>query len=249
MKLIYSYSTKIGNYSDNDWQMQFFRASIIRAKEFGYIIKFYGCDFAYEKLKDLVDEYVDVTNEDFKLTDDLKLFIHSREDLDCVTIDGDIILDGKLKLPSECDMVYERKGVVTSSKSKTKFKKYLDNVFSKFDVESKIKHFKFDIKYACSVGILKFNNQNTKDLFLSSYYEFRDYFLNDIEPNVKLRINDDLAIIVCEYLFACLLEDTDHIGKECNQINTYTHYMSLSKFTPIAWRHVDSIVNPINRML
>ncbi len=249
MRLIYSYTIKIGNYPDNEWQMKLFRASMIRSKELGYVIKLYGCHFTYEKLHDLIDEYVDIEDKDFQLTDDLKLYIHSEEDLDCITIDGDIILDGKLKFPKDCDMIYERKGVVLSSREDTKFKRYLERIFKHFDVESNVPYFNYNATYACSVGILKFNNQETKDFFLSSYYNFRKYYIESIEPNIVLTVKCDFAIIICEYLFACLLDGTSYVGKECNDINTYTHYMSLTKFTSIAQRHVESIINPLNRML
>lgn len=249
MRLIYSYSIKIANYRDNEWQMKLFRASMISSKKLGYAIKLYGCHFTHGNLHDLIDEYIDIEDKDFKLTDDLKLYIHSKEDLDCVTIDGDIILYDKLKLPKDCDMIYERKGVVLSHKQNTKFKSYLNEIFKHFDVESNVPYFNHNITYACSVGILKFNNQETKDLFLSSYYNFKKYFIENIEPNIIPVVKCDFAIIICEYLFACLLEGTRYVGKECNEINSYTHYMSSSKFTPIAHRHVDSIINPVNRIL
>lgn len=237
----------MGNYDDNDWQMRLYKAAIIRSKELGYTIKFYGCSFAYDKLKDVIDEYVDISNKEFILTDDLKLYIHSNEDLDCITIDGDIILETKLNLPTDCDMIYEIKGVV-KSKSLSKFEHYL-NIFKDYDIESNIEYFKYGVHYACSVGILKFNNEDTKNLFIKSYYTFREYFLNNIKSDFRFYKKDDPAIIICEYMFACLLENTKYIGKECNNINNYTHYMSLTKFTPTAWKHVDSILNPTTKML
>lgn len=247
MKLIYSYSTKMGNYDDNDWILLLYKAAIVRSKELGYTIKLYGCNFTYDKLKDVIDEYVDITNEEFLLTDDLKLFIHSIEGLDCITIDGDIILESKLNLPIECDVIYERKGVV-KAKSQTKFQKYL-NIFKKYEVMSNIEYFNYELPYACSVGILKFNNEETKQLFISTYYKFREYFLNNIVTDIGLHKKDDTAIIVCEYMFACLLEGTSYIGKECNDINHYTHYMSLTKFTPTAWKHVDSILTQSHKLI
>ncbi len=247
MKLIYSYSTKMGNYDDNDWQMRLYKASITRSKQLGYTIKLYGCDFAYDKLKDVIDEYVDITNEEFILTDDLKIYIHSKEHLDCITIDGDIILESNLNLPINCDMIYEIKGVV-KSKTQTKFQRYLD-IFKDYNIPSNIEYFNYNTSYACSVGILKFNNEEVKELFISTYYKFRKYFIDNIKSDNRLFKKDDPAIIVCEYMFACLLEGTDYIGKECNGINDYTHYMSLTKFTPTAWRHVDSILNPSTKLL
>jgi hypothetical protein len=247
MKLIYSYSTKIGNYDDNDWQMLLYRAAIIRSKQLGYIIKLYGCDFVYDKLKDVIDEYVDITNEEFILTDDLKIYIHSNEGLDCITIDGDIILESKLNLPYDCDVIYERNGVV-KSKSITKYEKYLD-IFKDYDVIDSVKFFKYNTVYSCNVGILKFNNEYVKELFLESYYKLREYFLKNIKSDSRLSHRDNPSLIICEYMFACLLEETDYIGKECNNINDYTHYVYLTKFTPIAWRHVDSILNPSTKII
>lgn len=247
MKLIYSYSTKMGNYDDNDWIMLLYKAAITRSKKLGYTIKLYGCDFAYDKLKEVIDEWVDITDEEFILTDDLKIYIHSKEELDCITIDGDIILESKLKLPWDCDMVYEITGVV-KSKTQTKFQRYL-NIFKDYDIESNIEYFNYNTSYACSVGILKFNNEEVKKLFISTYYKFRKYFIDNIKSDNRLVKKDDPAIIVCEYMFACLLENTEYVGKECNKINDYTHYMSLTKFTPIAWKHVDSILNPTTKLL
>jgi hypothetical protein len=248
MKLVYSFTTKMQNYDDNDWQMLLYRASIIKSKKLGYSIKLYGCNFAYDSLKDLIDEYVDITNEEFILTDDLKIYIHSKEDLDCITFDGDIILENALTLPVDCDMIYERKGIVIASKVKTKFKKYLD-IFKNYDIESVIPEFNYCTNYACNVGILKFNNQTLKDIFIKKYYIFREFYFKYIDTDPKLYKNDDPAIIICEYTFACLLDELNYTGKECNCINNYIHYMSLTKFTPIAWRHVNSIINPVVKIL
>ena len=248
MKLIYSYSTNMRNYKNNEWIMQLYRASIIRSKFLGYSIKLYGCKFAYDKLYDIVDEYIDITDREFILTDDLKIFIHSNEDLECITIDGDVILESKLKLPSECDVIYERT-ISVKSKSERVFEKYL-NTFKPYDVESHVKYFNYDTPYICSTGILKFNNQFIKDTFLSAYYQFRDYFITNIKSQNQLYNNDnDLSVIICEYMLSCILMKTSHIGKACNQLNNYTHYISLTKFSETAVKHVDSILNPTTKML
>ena len=64
-------------------------------------------------------------------------------------------------------------------------------------------------------------NRIPKKLFISTYYKFREYFLNNIKSDNRLFKKDDPAIIVCEYMFACLLENTEYVGKECNNINDY----------------------------
>jgi len=247
MKLIYSYTTRMGNYDNNDYQMQFYRASIIRSKQLGYTIKLYGCDYTYNKLKDVVDEWVDITTKEFILTDDLKIFIHSNENLNCITIDGDLILESNLILSENCDLIVDRIGR-TKLKSLTKFQKYL-TIFKDYDITTNVNYFNYNIPYACGVGILKFNNIETKQLFLSTYYNFRDYFLNNIKPDIRLQKTDDPSIIICEYMFACLLYGTNRTGGECSSINNYVHYMSDKKFTQTALKHIDSILNPSTKII
>lgn len=239
MKLIYSFTTKMGNYTDNDWVVIYYKAAMRRAKELGYSIKLYGCDFIYENLKDDIDEFVSIENEEFILTDDLKIFIHSKEDLDCVTIDGDVILESSLVLPTDCDVLFETK--LLNSKNK-KFKKYME-IFKKYDVTSHIKHFDYSGLHASNVGILKFNSQSAKDALLKSYYIFRQYYLDNIEPFEKLTDWDDPSIIVCEYYFTKVMESNNISYKYCSEYNDYIHYASETKFKQKFFNHVNSIFN------
>lgn len=243
MQLIYSYTTHMNNYSDNGWVSIYYRASIIRAKSFGYKIKLYGCNFIYEQLKDIIDDFVNIDNLSFPLTDDLKLFIHSNENLDCVTIDGDIILNHKLSIPLDCDVVFDTKGQVTHSKQITKYKSYL-NIFKKYDIPPSIKYFDYNAEYACNVGILKFNNQQTKDIMLSSYNNFREYYLSNIEPNEDLNILSDPAIILCEYNFERIINKENLSVKFLSDFNDYTHYASNLKFGDEFKKRITYILYP-----
>lgn len=248
MILIYSYSTKIGNYSDNEWVMNYFRASIKVSKKLGYKIKLYGCQYAYSFLNDLIDYYVDVTNENFILTDDLKMYIHSKEEMDCITIDGDIILGSPLYLPTDCDVLFETKLRVKRSKIKTKFNDYLE-IFKKYPSEKLNNYFHFDGFYSCNVGLLKFNNQEVKNLLLKNYYDFREKYLQIIEPNENLIQKGDPAIIVCEYNFACIIEKEKIDVKYCIEFNNYRHYMSTDKLSEDFKKHIEKINNIENKII
>lgn len=229
----------MGNYTDNDWVVIYYRASIRIAKKLGYKIKFYGCDFIYNNLKDDIDEFVSIENETFILTDDLKMFIHSNENLDCITIDGDIILDSPLNLPTDCDVLFETKLLNTRNK---KFKKYIE-IFKKYDVINNIKYFDYDGLHASNVGILKFNTQESKNILLESYYNFRKYYLENIEPHENLTNWNDPSIIVCEYYFPKVMEAKGITYKFCKDFNRYTHYASETKFQQKFFNHINAIYN------
>lgn len=238
-KLVYSFTTKMGNYTDNAWVIIYYKAAILRARQLGYTIKLYGCDFIYDNLKDYVDEFVNIQNEEFILTDDLKMYIHSNEDLNCITIDGDVILESRLNLPTECDVLFERKLLNTKNK---KFKRYMD-IFKKYDVANHIEHFDYNGLHASNVGILKFNTQSTKDLLLKSYYNFRKYYLDNIEPFENLIEYSDPSIIVCEYYFPRVMKANNITYKFCSDSNDYIHYASETKFEQKFFNHVNSVFN------
>jgi len=241
MTLTYSYSTHMNNYSDNEWVAMYYRAAILKSKSLGYKIKLYGCDFIYEKLHDVIDEFVNIENLRFSLTDDLKLYIHSIEDLDCITIDGDIILNHRLKLPTTYDVLFDIKGQVTHSKKITKYKSHL-NLFKKYDIQSEIKYFDLDAEYACNMGILKFNDAKVKKLMIDTYNKFKNYYLVNIEPYEDKQILSDPAIIICEYIFERIINKENINVKFCRDYNNYNHYASHKKFEHEFIQTVNNII-------
>ena len=105
MKLIFSFSTKIADYGGGrytkddktDHVLELYKVAMKRATDFGHEVKFYGCDYCIDFLKGYYSESVSVENIDFDITDDLKIYIHSKEESGIVTIDRDLIL-----APHEC---------------------------------------------------------------------------------------------------------------------------------------------------
>ncbi len=239
MKLVYSFTTKMGNYTDNDWVVIYYKAAMRRARSLGYKIKFYGCNFMYENLIDDIDEFVNIEDEEFILTDDLKIFIHQREGLNCVTIDGDIILESKLILPEDCDVLFETKLLNTKNE---KFKRYME-VFKKYNTSNYVNNFDYDGLNACNVGILKFNNLHTKNLLINRYYQFREWYLKTIEPTENLTQWNDPSIVICEYYFARLMDKNNISYKFCREYNNYTHYASELKFQQTFFNHINAIFN------
>ena len=92
VKLFWSFDSRMNLYGATEYMYDLYRASMLRAKNLGYEINFYGDDVAINKFQGYVDHFYDITPIHFEIVDDLKLYIHTQHDLDCVTIDGDLIL-------------------------------------------------------------------------------------------------------------------------------------------------------------
>ena len=244
MTLTYSFSTHMNRYKDsNEWIATYYRASILRAKSLKYKIKLYGCDFIYEQLKDIIDEFVSIEHLRFSLTDDLKIYIHSVEDLDCITIDGDIILNHRLQIPTEYDVLFDYKSRVNYRSILSVYQAHL-NLFKKYNIQSEIKYFDLNTKYACNVGILKFNDIKTKNLMIDTYNKFKNYFLTHIEPYEDKNILSDPSRIICEHTFGQIVDKENLIAKFCKDYNEYKHYVGEEKFKPEFWNIVNNIIHP-----
>ena len=106
--LTYCFTTKFGKYKNNDYILTFYKLIMIQ-KEFGHSVTFFGCKYSIDFLKGYYDEVVDISDKNFELVDDLKLYIHEIGSIDTITIDGDLILNDKLIINEEVDVIYDVK--------------------------------------------------------------------------------------------------------------------------------------------
>ena len=242
MKLIFSFSKNIGDYGGgrytvldrNDHVLDIYKVSMQRAKHFGHSIKFYGCSYSLKYLQGFYDTSVNIDNLDLIITDDLKIYIHSQEQLGAVTIDGDIILNKKLKTIESADIILEQKELFEpDSPWQTESLFRIIDIFKKYNIETKFSNFSYIPNYLLNVGILQFNNESVKNLFLDSYYNLRDYYLENIEPIEKL-IPKGLIVstIICQYYFTSLCYKFNIDYRLTNRIkgNKYTHLNGWAKF-------------------
>lgn len=242
MNLIFSFSTHIGDYKggrytkDNkiDHILKLYKISMERAKNLGHGIKFYGCEYSLNFLKGYYEDSVNIENIKFDITDDLKIYIHSKEPAGSITFDGDIILENRLEVDYNADVVFETKEdfVPDSIWQQESIFKIID-IFKKYKVDEVFENFSFEPQYLCNVGIIRFRTEKLRKLFVESYYELKDYYLKNIEPTEKL-IPKGLIVstIICQYYFT-------NICNNCNlkynftdeyKNNDYKHYYGHSKF-------------------
>ena len=246
MKLAYSFDSRLNIYPDNDWILDIYAAAMTKAKQFGHKVLFYGDSYSINKLKGFYDASEDISDKEFILVDDLKLYIHEVNDLDCVTIDGDIILHDTLILPKGSDVVFE----LAETRSNVLKKKYnpqhgyfdLVEIFNPYMIYSD--HWNDKLELSCNVGMIKFNSQGVKTLFLSEYKKFREHFLSKIEPHEKLlRSKYVPSIIVAQYNFGLLSSHYNVNVKYFKDYNTYTHFYGKIKFAEKTKKAVYSILN------
>lgn len=248
MILCYSFDSRINLYDDPLWILKIYAASMKKAKSFGYRVKFYGDKFSIDNLKGYFDEFEDISEKKFILVDDLKLYIHEINNLECVTIDGDIILHDKIELPKgEFDVIFElaetRSNVMKLKHNPSHGYFSLVDIFDKY-MDSTIPYWNSKLSLACNVGLVKFNNQKVKDLFLNQYKIFRDFFLSNIEPKENLIESEFVpSIIISQYNFGLLSEFYNLKVKFFKDYNSYTHFYGKIKFLPQVRKAVMGILN------
>jgi len=244
MKLIWSYSRNMKFHASNEFaMMNLYKASMIRAKELGHQVNFYGDRDSIKSLKPFIDgDICDVTSKGFSYLDDLKVFIHTLEGLEACTIDGDIILEEKaqnIKADVWVDFPENRKDLPNTSFTEG----YYDIVkkFDKYNVKSFIPGWRLDLKITPNVGFLKFNSKKIKNLYIESYYDLRNFFMNEIKKN------EDLGkycptLFLGQYMWGCLNEAYKVDIEYAENQFKYKHFWGTLKDTELCRKTVSEII-------
>ena len=263
MILTYSFDSRMGLYdeesknksswvSDKKYLYDMYKASMIRAKKYGYGINFYGDSDSIKNLEGYFDKSFCIDDINFDLVDDLKIWIHTQNDLDCVTFDGDIILSNKLNFEDDenCDVWFENKETKKSVLDK-KWNTYngyasMLDIFKKHNTDKVVLNYSNTGGLACNVGIIKFNNLKTKKLLIDGYYELKKYYLETIEPIDNLRESNMIpSLIVCQYHFGNTINSNKLTPNFLSNYNRdrYTHWVGEIKFHKTRKDEVYNILN------
>jgi hypothetical protein len=267
MTLTYSFDSRMGLYdetsktkttcvSDLKYLYDMYKASMIRAREFGYKIKLYGDSITISNLKEYIDSSYCIDNIKFDLVDDLKIWIHTQNDLDCITFDGDIILTSRLDFMNDFgyDAIFENKETKKNvlNKEWDSYNGYVTmlEIFEKYNTDKLVKNYTNTNTFSCNVGVIKFNNQSTKDALISGYYEMKNHYLNNIEPIDNLRKKKLIpSLIICQYHFANTIESNKfNVGflSESNG-HRYSHWVGGIKFYKVCIQEVYNILNDVEK--
>jgi hypothetical protein len=238
INLFWSFDTRLAPAPVSEYYYDLYRASMIRAKFLGYEINFYGNDIAIEKLSSLIDNVYDITTKNFEIIDDLKLYIHTQHDLNCVTIDGDLMLYEKLKfIDSETTKVYfdfpeTDKDVIREENNIYNGYWDLKKVFEKYNTKYFFPNFNYDGNLACNTGLIKFNDQKIKDLFLHEFIGLKNYYIKHIYPYEKQNPDmvEKIRFIMAQYQFGCIIRNLEIPVGFLEDHNDYLHMFGGRKY-------------------
>ena len=195
MKLCYSFDSRIDTFQT----IEMLKSSMEQSKTYGYEIVFYGDSNSIDELKDSYDSAVDITHCNFQFRDEIKMYVHSKEDLDCVTIDSNILLGEPI------DLSYASVWFLDKEHTE-RYKEMLEH-FHKHGTEYNIHGFKQFSNTFVNMNLLKFNDEGVKEDLLRAYEQLKGFYLEVIEPEETLSEKGwDMSKILSEYYFGCLLE-------------------------------------------
>ena len=224
MKLYYSFDSRLqGNNvlspiyeGRTDYILDLYKFTMGGSKELGNEIIFYGDTKSIEYLRGYYDSSVCIDDVDIRFMDDLKMYIHSQEGLDCMTIDGDLVLHKNIE-SNGGDVWFELKRRFDYKKLQTDknveyLYKYQLSFFRK--IVDKVVDLNFECESYINVGLIKFNNQKVKDYFLDSFYKLRTLYINEVSPKMNeltIPTHPNMSIvpslILTQYNFSCIAEN------------------------------------------
>tara|TARA_B100000925_G_scaffold287856_1_gene267823 strand:- start:72 stop:854 length:783 start_codon:yes stop_codon:yes gene_type:complete len=231
----YSFDRRLSIYDDNTYILDLYKASMITFfRTTGMKPNMYADTETLKQLKNYYSEGIDISNKTFSHVDDLKIWIHTQNNLDCITIDGDILFSQKLQFPNEYNTkvyfdVQEVKELTPQFDSVNGYTT-LRKLFQKYDVASHVENYNYDHHYACNVGILKFNCEKTKNLLIKSYYKIKEYFESNIKNDTSLSDKAIPSIILSQYYWGSICESQNIQKTFLRNFNKYTHLVSYHKF-------------------
>jgi len=159
-------------------------------------------------------------NYDIYFQDDLKFYVLQKETPPYTLIDGDIILDNKLKIGNE-NVVYEKKlGEYPTEDYFLKMLEYLD----KYKVKKSFPYWK-TFEYTYNLGILHVNDNTFVNSFTEEYTKLKKWYKDNIDlvqPEIKKKVVIEMA--TCTYFFSMFLEVHKFTIGVLNKENSFTHY-------------------------
>ena len=238
VNLFWSFDSRMSKYPVSEYQYDLYRASMVRAKSLGYEINFYGNNIAIEKLSSYIDNFYDITTKNFQIIDDLKLYIHTQHDLNCVTIDGDLILNERLKfIDNETNKIFfdfpeTDKDILKEENNIYNGYGDLKRVLEKYNTKYYFPNINYKNDIACNTGIIKFNDQKIKELLIHEFNGLKNYYLNHIYPyaNENFDTFNKIRFLIAQYHFGCIVRNLEIPVGFLKEHNDYNHFYGNKKY-------------------
>lgn len=229
MKLYYSFDSRLKWFDDDNYILDLYKFTMSSAKKLNNEIIFYGDTKSINYLDGYYDSSVCIDDVDIRFLDDVKMYIHSKEGLDCITVDGDLLIHKNFETLNG-DAWFELNWKMTDELQEY-YKKQL-SIFK--NIIPQIKYFESNETEYVNVGLIKFNNQSIKDYFLESYYNIRNLYIKDgVSFKPKYRQEFFPSIVFTQYYFNCIIKNNSWFDIKYfkdHYDSYYTHYVGDFKF-------------------
>jgi len=231
--------------------------SMAMARELGYNVVLYGNTSAIQNLKDIADSVINIDFLDYQLFDDPKVYIWASRADEYATIDGDVFLYKRINFRDthngNITVAVENNQTLSIGQTSRAY-----NLFSECGVNRVIPFWESYRTDSYNTGIIKWNDVEAKNYYLSKYYEFRRWFLDkrDLMGNIEPSIVTNVSIgshLVCEHLLYKMIKNfklnVDVLKTNSYNDGAYSHFVGADKYTNIEkWLPIKLLVEEIREM-
>lgn len=232
--LVWTYNPEItsevfSNHSNdihNILYINYYRLSIISAYKLGYDCVIYTTKSQVKNFSDLNVEIILLDNIDSKLFDFIKVkVLESRTD-NYILIDGDLILNKRLNIPSDVSVVYEH--IETKSWDMI-YSKCVDSLI-KLDIGNFITEWSgVRRNNITNCGLLYFNDINFKNLYIKKWHMINEFVKNNVDVSSQVEYSATSAqYLLTELIDYYKIKSTYFSNTKYD--NSYTHYYGDIKF-------------------
>lgn len=210
----------------------YYTHSIISAKRLGYTVEIYSnCDW-FDKLVDIKHE----VDQNFFFWDGFKTIPLKRED-NILLVDGDITFRKKFDIfDPKVDLYFD------TYESWYKDHRNTVNELTELNLKEVIPEWNNIPKPVINTGVLKINNSELKNLYLSRWYTFQDFCLKNKNKIVNLH---HCCTIGSQYILTLLAENYSkvHFSNKVKEPNTfYIHHWGEDKYTKPLPKFISTLI-------
>jgi hypothetical protein len=237
MKLIWSLANRTPELPHSQYIYDMFYLSIHMAKELGYETILYGSTDAIDRLGEFVDETYNIDNLEYRLFDDVKVYIWKTRNDEYTTIDGDVFLHSKIHFNQTPSTFVSFDEIINLPNNGYINNSY--NIINNLGITQLIPEWNNTETKSFSTNLIHWKQNNgLLQYFINSYETLRNWYLKNenliTELDSELAVNNSLiSHFMCEHLLQRIISyyGLSYDEMRTNNKNSYYHWQGSDKFT------------------
>lgn len=224
MKLVWTYYNNLDSSSTSKNNLKnYYKRSIWDAKHFGLSTEMYSNDLEF---KDHVDVFHYISKE-VMFWDEYKMEPLNKEDEEVVLVDGDIVWHQKFKLNRNVDVVFDCYEIDNWNLI---YKEDVDRL-TQLGIRDSIPEWDGKRRAVMNTGILGFNNNELRKLYIDRYSKFKEIVSNHRD---KVNVNK-CTWIGAQYLLTSIVDNKG--------FSSYSYSTRLGESNGLYTHHAGAIKN------